>query len=407
VSPQSGEGDRIVKRICLTIAGVILASALTGCIFGSAGGSSGSQESTSSVPKMPGVLTRISVSSSGAQGNGPSGYSKSVSSDGRYIAFNSDATNLVQGDTNGLKDIFVRDLTAGTTTRVSVSSSGAQADGISGTVGLTRDGRYVVFVSEATKLVPGDTNGLMDVFVRDLIKGTTTLASVSNTGAEGDGDSSDCSISDDGRYVAFVSAAANLVSGDTNGEQDVFVRDLVKSTTTRVSVGNTGTQADSWSDTPDISSDGGHVVFLSEATNLVRGDTNGRQDVFVRDLEKRTTTRASVSGTGVQGDLQSQNPGISSDGRFVVFESNADGLVPGDTNRRDDIFVRDLVGGTTVRASVGADGAQGNDTSGNTAISSDGRYVVFDSLSSNLVPGDTNGFSDAFLRDMGAPSKNP
>jgi Tol biopolymer transport system component len=356
---------------------------------------------------MPGVLTRISVSSSGAQGNGPSGYSKSVSSDGRYIAFNSDATNLVQGDTNGLKDIFVRDLTAGTTTRVSVSSSGAQADGISGTVGLTRDGRYVVFVSEATKLVPGDTNGLMDVFVRDLIKGTTTLASVSNTGAEGDGDSSDCSISDDGRYVAFVSAAANLVSGDTNGEQDVFVRDLVKSTTTRVSVGNTGTQADSWSDTPDISSDGGHVVFLSEATNLVRGDTNGRQDVFVRDLEKRTTTRASVSGTGVQGDLQSQNPDISSDGRFVVFESNADGLVPGDTNRRDDIFVRDLVGGTTVRASVGADGAQGNDTSGNTAISSDGRYVVFDSLSSNLVPGDTNGFSDAFLRDMGAPSKNP
>ena len=396
-----------MKRICLTIAGVLVACALAGCIFGSAGGSSESQQSTSSVPKTPSVLTRISVSSSGAQGNGPSGYSKSVSSDGRYIAFNSDATNLAQGDTNGLKDIFVRDLTTGTTTRVSVSSSGAQADGISGSVGLTPDGRYVVFVSEATKLVPGDTNGLMDVFVRDLVKGTTTLVSVSNTGAQGDGDSSDCSISDDGRCVAFVSESANLVPGDTNGEQDVFVRDLVKGTTTRVSVGNTGTQADNWSDTPDISSDGGHVVFLSEATNLVRGDTNGRQDVFVRDLEKRTTTRASVSGTGVQGDLQSQNPDISSDGRFVVFESNADDLVPGDTNRRNDIFVQDLVGGTTVRASVGADGAQGNDTSGNTAISSDGRYVVFDSLSSNLVPGDTNGFSDAFLRDMGAPSKNP
>jgi Tol biopolymer transport system component len=172
-------------------------------------------------------------------------------------------------------------------------------------------------------------------------------------------------------------------------------------------VSGIGAQGDLQSQDTGISSDGRYVVFDSFARNLVPGDTNEWEDVFVRDLEKGTTTRVSVSSSGAQVRAGGMAAHVSSDGRFVAFESNADDLVAGDTNGRTDIFVRDIVGGTTARASVGADGAQGNGASGNIAISSDGRYVVFDSGASDLVPGDTNGVFDAFLRDMGAPSKLP
>jgi len=344
------------------------------------------------------TTTRVSVSSTGAQADKES-YWPSISADGRHVAFSSEAANLVPGDTNGTADVFVRDRRAATTTRVSGSSTGAQGNGVSYGAAISADGRYVAFYSDAANLVPGDTNGATDVFVRDRRAGTTARVSVSSTATQANGRSYPAAISADGRYVAFVSQAANLVPGDTNGTADVFVRDRRAVTTTRVSVSSTGAQADKESYWPSISADGRHVTFYSDATNLVPGDTNGTADVFVRDRRAATTTRVSVSSTGAQGNGPSAFPSISADGRYVAFDSGAASLVPGDTNGAADVFVRDRRAGTTTRVSVSSTGAQGNGLSRFPAVSANGRYVVFGSLAANLVSGDTNGTADVFIRD--------
>ena len=344
---------------------------------------------------VTGTTTRVSVDSTGAEGDGRSNR-PSISADGRYVAFQSLATNLVAGDTNGTDDIFVHDTVTSETTRVSVDSTGAEGNDLSFFASISADGRYVAFRSTSSNLVAGDANGTADIFVHDTVTSETTRVSVDSTGAEGDGFSSRPSISADGRYVAFQSLATNLVAGDTNGSDDIFVHDTVTSETTRVSVDSTGAEGNDESFSPSISVDGRYVAFHSVATNLVAGDTNGTADIFVHDTVTGTTTRVSVDSTGAEGDNESLSPSISADGHYVAFHSVATNLVAGDTNGTDDIFVHDTVTSETTRVSVDSTGAEGNDFSSNLSISADGRYVAFQSLASNLVAGDTNGTDDIF-----------
>jgi Tol biopolymer transport system component len=361
--------------------------------------------------RQTGQTTRVSVASDGTQSNQHS-YNPSISADGRYVAFESEATNLVSGDTNNHRDIFVHDRQTGQTTRVSVASGGAQANDFSSNPSISADGRYVAFISVANNLVggntepppnnpaSGDTGVDHDVFVHDRQTGATTLVSVAMDGSEGNGDSEEVSISADGRYVAFMSWASNLVSGDTNNLSDIFVRDLQTNQTTRVSVASDGTQANNFSFEPSISADGRYVAFMSWADNLVSGDTNGDWDIFVHDRQTGATIRVSVATGGGQAAGRSQRPSISADGRYVAFASSASNLVSGDTNNHPDIFVHDRQTGVTTRVSVASDGTQTYVFSFDPSISADGRYVAFGSEADNLVSGDTNGRFDIFVREM-------
>ncbi|HMC07628.1 MAG TPA: hypothetical protein VKG89_09585, partial [Solirubrobacterales bacterium] len=198
---------------------------------------------------------RVSVDDAGNQGNADSSDS-AVSDDGRFVAYYSAASNLVPGDTNGVDDIFVRDRLTGTTERVSVDAAGNQGNGDSFGPALSADGRFVSFRSQASNLVPGDTNGASDDFVYDRQTGQIERISVDSAGNEANGDSFETWMSDDGRYVAFLSFASNLVSGDTNGVSDIFVRDRQAGTTERVSVDSSGTEANGESFYPQISADG-------------------------------------------------------------------------------------------------------------------------------------------------------
>jgi Tol biopolymer transport system component len=238
------------------------------------------------------------------------------------------------------------------------------------------------------------------VYVRDLRSGTTQLVSVPADGTSANRDSYNPTISADGRYVAFVSDASNLVPGDTNDRADVFVRYLRSGTTQRVSVATNGAQANNYNEYPAISAGGRYVAFVSDASNLVPGDTNDQPDVFVRDLQLGTTQRVSVATDGTQANSDSEYPAISADGRYVAFQSRASNLVPGDTNHRRDVFLRDPQSGTTERLSVAAHGRQTNGRSTHPVISADGRYVAFQSGASNLVPGDTNDRADVFVREL-------
>jgi len=229
---------------------------------------------------------------------------------------------------------------------------------------------------------------------------TTERVSVDSGGLQGNSWSSTPSISSDGRFVAFRSVASNLVSGDTNSTWDIFVHDRQTSQTTRVSVDSGGLQGNGRSQSTSISSDGRFVAFHSRASNLVPGDTNGTYDIFVHNRQTGQTTRVSVDSGGLQGNSLSEMSSISSDGRFVAFESYASNLVPGDTNGEADIFVHDRQTGQTTRVSVDSGGLQGNNHSdGPMSISSDGRFVAFQSEATNLVPGDTNGRTDIFVHD--------
>jgi Ca2+-binding RTX toxin-like protein len=346
------------------------------------------------------TTTRVSVDLAGNPGN-DSSYTPSISADGRFVAFSSDASNLVPGDTNNNLDNFVRDLSTNTTTRVSVDSAGNQGNRGSNQVSISADGRLVAFSSAASNLVPGDTNNSIDIFVRDLSTNTTTLVSVSSRGDRANDDSSIPSISANGRFVTFYSFATNLVPGDTNDTRDIFVRDLLTNTTTLVSASSNGEIANRASIRSSISADGRFVAFSSRASNLVPGDTNDTTDIFVRDLSTNTTTRISASSRGNQGNKESSTPFISADGRFVTFSSEASNLVPGDTNNKEDIFVRDLSTNTTTRLSVDSAGNQGNSDSEFPSISANGQKVAFSSFATNLVPGDTNNGPDLFVTDIG------
>ncbi|MDD1720003.1 MAG: hypothetical protein LUQ25_08090 [Methanoregulaceae archaeon] len=343
-----------------------------------------------------GATTRVSVRSDGDQGDGAS-YSPSISRNGQIVAFDSVAANLVNGDTNHARDVYIHNRKTGVTRRISVSSTGGQANGFSYNPAISSNGRYVAFESYATNLVDADTNIKGDVFVHDRQTGATTRVSVRSNGNQGNGDSYSPSISADGRYVAFESAATNLVAGDTNGAWDVFVHDRQTGATTRVSVRSNGNQGNDDSYDPSISADGRFLAFYSGAANLVAGDTNGVYDVFVHDRDTGATKRISVRSNGNQGDSYSVRPAISSNGRYVAFDSGATNLVAGDTNEEYDVFLHDRQTAETMRVSVRSNGNQGNGYSYNPSISAAGGGVTFESDATNLVAGDTNGEYDIFV----------
>jgi Tol biopolymer transport system component len=358
------------------------------------------------------VTEMVSVDAFGGPAN-ESSFVQDISDDGRFVAFTSFASDLVPGDTNGATnpfagiDVFVRDRLARATERVSVSSTGAQAGTSTLSATMSADGRLVAFDTSARNLVPGDTNGRLDVFVRDRVSGTTERLSVSSAGAQGNGDSVHGAISPDGRFVAFASTASNLVAADDNGQLNAFLHDRLTGATELVSVPASGGGANGASDGPSVSAGGRFVAFASEASNLVPGDTNTTADVFVRDRRTGTTERVSVATGGAQAVGSRLVPGgsfttlhaLSGDGRFVTFSSAAPNLVAGDTNRVADIFVHDRATGVTRRVSVSSAGAQADDLSQLPAVSPDGRFVGFNSLAFNLVPGDTSVANDAFLHD--------
>jgi Tol biopolymer transport system component len=349
--------------------------------------------------RLGGPIERVSVGAGGLEANAQS-INPVITPDGRYVAFQSLASNLVPGDTNGVLDIFVLDRQSGTFERVSVDSSGAQSDQHSEYPSISADGQVIAFISGATNLVPNDANGYTDAFVHDRSSGTTERVSVSSGGIQSNAPLYlQSSISADGRFVVFNCRATNLVALDTNSEDDVFVHDRQTGMTDLVSISTGGVQGDERSNAATISADGRFVTFDSVASNLVAGDTNDARDVFVRDRLLGTTERISVSTGGMQAGPESQWPTITPDGRFVAFWSSASNLVTGDTNGVEDVFLHERQSGTTERVSVSTSGTQGNIYSQFSALSADGRFVAFHSAATNLVPGDTNEAVDVFLRD--------
>jgi hypothetical protein len=303
---------------------------------------------------------------------------------------------------------------------ISRSTAGGSANGESRRPWLSATGRYVVFQSTATNLVAVDANGRCDVFRHDRDADGdgifdeagavgTILVSVSTAGIQGDDHSRSYSeaISDDGDVIAFQSDATNLLAGgaDTNGLADCFARTVSAGTTVRVSVSTGGAQASGDTGTPAVSGDGLAVVFCGGPSNLVPGDTNGGSDVFLRVLASGTTMRVSVQTGGAEAAAGSSAPRLSGNGQRVAFESYADNLVTDDTNGVVDVFVHDRATVTTVRASCAADGTEGNDLSFQKGISADGEYVAFYSWANNWPPPDLNGTTDIFRR--GQPFAGP
>ncbi|MCS7470455.1 S8 family serine peptidase [Stieleria sp. ICT_E10.1] len=348
--------------------------------------------------RTEGTIERVSLGGDATQGNGHSSR-PSISGDGRFVAFTSRASNLVPGDTNDWGDVFVYDRTEATIERVSTSGDATQGNEESAAPSISSDGRYVAFGSWASNLVPGDTNDSADVFVYDRAEGTIQCVSLGAGASEGNGDSWSPSISADGRYVAFESDASNIVPGDTNGSYDIFVYDRTEGTIQRISTAGDASEANGHSFSPSISDDGRSVAFESRASNLFPGDTNGSSDVFVYDRNEDTIERVSRGGDTTEGNDWSEAPSISGDGHFVAFVSLANNLVPGDTNDARDIFVYDRTEGTVERVSLDGNATEGNGDSWSPSISSEGRFVAFESGASNLFPGDTNGAADVFVHD--------
>lgn len=350
------------------------------------------------------VTELVSVATDGTQGDGPSTRGD-ISGNGRFVLFTSTATNLVPDDTNDVEDVFVRDLQEQTTTRVSVGTGGTEGNGRSRLGDISPDGRYATFQSAATNLVAADTNGVEDIFRHDRHTGHTELVTVATDGGPTDGSSSaGVSLSADGQKVGFMSNATNLVVGDTNAIRDGFVRDMTTATTVRVTEATDGTQANSapWNG-PIVSPDGTKASFSAFATNLV--DDGGGGGAFVHDLASHATQRINLDHNGQPGQTNYVAGNFSADNRYVLFATSWP-MTADDTNGRFDEFRRDLLTGTTLRVSVADGGAQSNGslTGGNAEISSDGQTVTFQSAATNLVPGDTNGVSDAFVHDVATQS---
>ncbi|HEX9991521.1 MAG TPA: Calx-beta domain-containing protein, partial [Acidimicrobiales bacterium] len=332
----------------------------------------------------------------GGAADGPSA-APSVSDDGRFVAFASDAADLVAGDANRVRDVFVRDRVAGKTVLVSADAAGGPADGPSGQPAISGDGRYVAFASAASDLVPGDGNGVADVFLRDLAAGTTVRVSVDRSGGDADGASRDPAVDDTGRVVAFASDAGDLVRGDGNGLADVFVRDLAAGRTERVSVDVGGDDAGGASSSPSLSDDGRRVEFESFAADLVPDDGGHALAVFVRDRPAGRTVKASVTPGGGQAAWSTGM--LSGDGRWVVFAAvepvAPGGLGPGRLYRRD------LAGDDSVALDLDLSGGppQRSSSSRSPSVSDDGRFVAFATDAADLVPEDHDMVSDVVVRD--------
>ena len=357
-----------------------------------------------SLTAMAGDTTLVSVSSNGTHTNSASGggdgdgdyYGGGMSADGRFVVFDSYATNLVAGDTNNESDIFVHDRLTKQTSRVSISSSGRQGNRYSHGPHISGNGRYVAFTSGASNLVPGDNNGLADIFVHDRQTKQTTRV---NTGVQAYFYFVHPSLNADGRFVAFTAYADNQTAGNNGFKADIFVHDRQTKLTSKISRGMNGLQANGSSEYPILSADGRFVVFESDADNLVAGDTNGEDDVFIHDRQSRQTFRVSVDANGKEGNSSSRSPRLSADGRYIVFESVASNLIAGDTNNANDLFCYDRQTKKISLISKSSSGQQGNGFSSTPDISADGRFIAFLSIANNLVENDTNEAEDIFIHD--------
>jgi Tol biopolymer transport system component len=345
-----------------------------------------------------GTIRCVSLNSNGGQGDQDS-LAPSISADGQFIAFTSTATNLAGNKCdNGFHQIYVRDRTTGTTSCVSVNSNGNEGNQDSHASSISGDGTVIAFDSAATNLAGNKCdNGFNHIFVHDLRTGTTTCVSVRTNGDEGNGDSFDPSISADGRVVVFQSTATNLANRCNNGNAHIYMHNLTTGETSCVSVNNEGEQSNGNSSLARVSGDGRSVVFQSNPTNITQRCSNGFTHIFVRDTVEDRTICASIDNHGTQGNNDSVQPSISSDGRFVAFSSAANNLT---ANRcvagNVQVFVRDRASEKTRCASVGPKKVEGNSQSINPSISANGALVTFESDSNNLVKTDANGLRDVF-----------
>ncbi|MCC6409870.1 MAG: PD40 domain-containing protein [Planctomycetes bacterium] len=324
---------------------------------------------------------------------------RALTPDARFLVMSVRSPNLIVGDTNSTWDIYVRDRQNGAIERISIGTGGAQGNGPARDADISDDGRFVAFASDASNLHPGDANGMSDIFLRDRQLGTTTLVSRTSGGTVGSSWSLNPAISADGRWVAFLSRANDLVANDTNVSDDVFVFDAQTSSIERVSVSSAGVEANQLSFNLDISGDGRFVVFDSQAYNLVPGDQlGGHLDIFLRDRLAGTTVRLSEAAGGVTANGSSMRPTISANGEFVAFESFASNLVAGDT-ATPDVFLVELSTGALTLESRATDGTPG---SGQFAeLSADGRYITFTTLAGSVyAASDVNNALDVYLRDV-------
>ncbi len=351
---------------------------------------------TAAIAQTP-QTERISVRANGVEGNGDS-FGCAISGDGNFAAYTSRASNLIGSDKNEASDVFLFNRETETPEFASIRSTGDPANRSSSGPSVSHTGRYTAFTSSATNLaIKGDRNGEADVFVYDRNLGKTNRVSIRSNLKEANGYSYDPSISANGRFVAFTSTADNLaIKGDNNGDPDVFVHDRTAVKTNRVSISSKLKEGNRPSVSPSISADGRMVAFVSYASNLVARDTNNRADVFVYNRATRKTIRVSIASDGTQANGESAAPMISPDGGFVAFHSQATNLVEDDSNQSVDVFVHELATGETTRISRGMAGAETDGGSFIPAISEDGRYVAFQSVAQNLVPGDTNGAVDRY-----------
>lgn len=358
--------------------------------------------------RLTSALSLASVNGAGDPGNRSSAY-PSVSADGQVVVFSSTANNLTAVDRNNRVDVFLRDLQAGTTQITSLADAAgpfssvgqfdADLESRCGNV-LSGDGRFVVFASYSANLVVGDDNQVSDVFLHDRTNGETTLVSVSALGALGNAGSRCPSISRDGRFVAFLSQSTNLVPGVSVFEH-VFVKDVLEGDIQVASDRADGGAAMGSAVYASISGAGGHVVFQSDAANLVPGDSGGYHDVFVRNLATGTVVRASHATGGGSPSAFSAGPAISADGRWVVYFSAADDIVSGDVNERTDVFLFDGSNGENQMVSLNPVGVPSNGHSSSASVSDDGNRVAFVSNAKDLAG--TEAFVDhVYVRDIAA-----
>jgi Tol biopolymer transport system component len=357
-----------------------------------------------------GAVSLISHGLASAPADGPSS-TPSVSADGQVVAFASKASNLVAGLPSRYSQIFVRDRTAAIRL-VSVGFGGGPANADSTQPALSSDGHYLAFASSADNLVPGDDNASSDIFEVDLLTGAIHRVSVTSQGGQARGNSYNPSISADGRLVSFTSDAGNLVPHDRNRAADVFVHDLATGVTRRVSVSSKGKEQNQAVPSPfeqfsDLSGDGHHIVFDSNATNLTPGAGSGQTSVFSHDLDTGQTTLLSRSTSGQSSDNDTFAPATDFNGGTTVFESFADNLadpwVPS-----ENVYVRDGATSSTLNVDVAPDGGPraaevDQQLLQQAAISPTGQLIAFASGAYNLVSGDYNGIDDLFLRIITAP----
>lgn len=339
---------------------------------------------------------RASVNGQGLEANYNS-YSPTLSKDGRFVVFSSLSTNLVSNDSNKAIDVFLYNRLDRSVKRVSVSNKGVEGNAVSDSPKISADGRVIVFESDASNLVPGDSNNKRDIFAYDRVTGQIERVSVGLLNSSADDSSHSAQVSGDGRYIAFVSAATNLVSGDDNGYEDVFVYDRENGQIELLSKRSSARLSNDRSWSPAISQDGSTVAFVTAATNLVDNDTNYLDDIYVIDRKSQTLKR--LRPTAVEPNGASASPSLNGNGGLLVFSSVASNLVASDINGRRDVFVFDTRAEAIQRLSIGRDGVESNGDSHNPSINDSGKIITYSSDATNIVTGDNNRASDVFLVD--------